>query len=164
MTPANLQNALIKRIKDALKEFPLRTTYNNPEPFKVYKQKVPESYSDEFDYSGEGKDNADYPFVTVKLAEGVKGECGGLQVTTIVLMVGVKNEDESGVGFEDALAAIEAILGDLNTNPIVDKKHTLTYPISWSVPEEDYHPYYFIGAELKFESMTLNELHPQNHI
>lgn len=159
MTPANLQNALIARIKDILKDFPLKTTYNDPKPFNIFKQKLPEKMLSEYDYSDEENSKDLYPYCVVKLASGIKEDNYSTQENNIQLILCVKNEDMEGTGFDDVLACMEAILGNLNLNPIVDKRYSLKYPVKWATVDEDTHPYYYIGIELNFETNTLKQVH-----
>ncbi|ARD47577.1 hypothetical protein [Sporosarcina sp. P33] len=159
MTPADLQNSAMKRIAEILKDFPLATGYNDLSPFKVYKQSIPEQTVDQYDYSdGQDAEKAIYPFVMVKLSSGEKKESSGEQQNYLQFVIGVKNEDLNGKGFDDALAAMQAIQMDIEQNPLIDKRFSLDYPITWATADENTHPYYFIGMETTWNSQTMTNL------
>ncbi|MEK4713471.1 hypothetical protein [Sporosarcina sp. FSL K6-5500] len=165
MTPADLQNKIMERLQEVLKDFPLRTGYNDLAPFKIFKQNVPEQHMDENDYS-EDKDSekALYPFVVVKLSNGLKEENHGTQENVVQLVIGIKNEDLGGKGFDDALAVMEAIMGDFNKDPLIDKRYVAKYPFSWATVEENTYPYYYVGIETMWESHTLINTNPGGFI
>lgn len=154
MTPADLQNELMKRIERILKDFPLKTPYNDPTKFKVYKQHPPEQDAEDHEDRDEWEKKI-YPFVSVKLLGGAKEANHTTQSEPILLMIGVKNDDINGKGFDDALAAAQAIINDLNQNPIVSKWYPLQYPVKWNPYDENTFPYYFVGIELAFELFTM---------
>lgn len=156
MAALNLRNALTARIGATLEKVPLKTKYNNPEPFKVFKQKIPEKLSSDFDYSQEGGDKALFPFCVVKLSDGMQEENTSMESITTQLIIGVKNEDPEGGGFDDVLVCMNAIKTDLNNNPIVNKKYLIKYPISWTTVDVDTHPYYYIALNLEFEANSIS--------
>ena len=161
MTPADLQNCLIERVKVALRHTPLPTVYNNPKPFQVFKQEVPEQHSDEIEYDDEGNmvnEDERFPFVCVKLMPGTQQANHEPLVQKVGLIIGVCNEDLERKGFDDAVTAMQAILNDINLNPIVDGRYSLQYPVNWNPHEEDTFPYFFIGIDLSFEMLSMKHL------
>ena len=159
MTPSDLQNQMIVRLRGVLEDFPLKTTYNDPAPFKIYKQNVPEKKVDEYDYSEDNESlNSLYPFAVVKLGPGFKPENDTTQENTIQIIIGVRNEDIDGSGFDDALAVMQAILNDFNSNPLINYQYVLKYPLSWTPTDENTHPFYYIGIETLWESHTTTNM------
>lgn len=156
MAALNLRNALMARVGETLKNVPLKTSYNNQDPFKIFKQKIPEKLSSDFDYSKEGGDKALFPFCVVKLSDGIQEENVSTEIITTQLIIGVKNDNPEGDGFDDVMACMSAIRADLNNNPIVNKKYLLNYPISWTTVDVDTHPYYYIALNLDFECNSIS--------
>lgn len=161
MAGLNLRSALMKRVAGVLEKVPLKTTYNDPESFKIFKQKIPEYLSNDFDktdidYSEEGGDKALFPFCVVKLSDGIQEENVSTEIITIQLIIGVKNKNPEGDGFDDVAVCMGAIRTDLNNDPIVDKKYLLKYPISWTTVDVDTHPYYYIALNLEFECNSIS--------
>lgn len=161
MTPADLQNELIKRIGVALAHTPLKTSYNDHKSFKVFKQDIPELHSSEIEYDEDGnqidEDNR-FPSVTVKLVDGEQEENHNPLIQKVALIIGVKNESLDGKGFDDAVAAMQAIVNDLNANPMINKRYPLKYPIRWIPYEENTFPHFFVGVDLSFELLTINNV------
>lgn len=159
MTAANIQNALARRLREILKDVPLKTPYNNLEPFKIFRHKIPERTSAKFDYSNEDTHNEVYPFCIVKINQGQKESNQSLEDIVLNIVIGVKNDGFEGEGFDDVMACIQAIWNDFNRNPILEKIYLFKYPLNWALDdsEEDRHPFYFGGIQLTFESMSLTQ-------
>lgn len=161
MSPADLQNKLIDRIKVALSTTPLPTLYNDPKPFNVYKQDAPEQHSAEIEYTEDGEmkeEDERFPFVVVKLMPGTKQANHEPLIQKVGLIIGVKNENLDRRGFDDAVTAMQVILNDLDANPIIDDRYPLQYPTIWNPHEEDTFPYFFLGVDLSFELRTIQNL------
>ncbi len=158
MTPADLQNELIKRLQILFTDFPLPTLENEKVTFNIYKQNVPEQMTSEFDYSDESgsTENSLYPFVVVKLDNGEKGSNFDMMGTKIQLIIGVRNEGFNGEGYEDVMSAMQLILNDFDKTPNVNQKALLEYPLKWVVHDENTYPHFFAGVESTWKSHTLN--------
>lgn len=160
MSAANVQLAVMKRVKEVLADFPLKTDYNNHDGFKIFKHKLPEQLTNEFDYSNEGNDNALFPFVVVKISDGQKESSHATQVNTVQLVIGVKNEGLEAQGDDDVLACIEAIWQSFNADPLIEQRYNVLFPMSWALSEEEMHPYYYGGIELKIDNMQMVQVEP----
>lgn len=159
MTVANIQNALVDRLAEILKDFPLKTSYNNQTPFKIFRHKIPERTSDKFNYSDEDTHDEVYPFCLVKIDQGQKESNESLEDNVLNILIGVKNEGLEGEGYDDVMACIQAIWNDFNRNPILENKYLFKYPLSWALDgsEEERHPFYYGGIQLTFESRSLTQ-------
>lgn len=159
MTVANIQNALVNRLTEILKDFPLKTSFNDPTPFKIFRHKIPERISDQFDYSDEDTHEEVYPFCLVKIDQGQKESNEKLEENVLNILIGVKNESFEGEGYDDVMACIQAIWNDFNHNPILEKKYLFKYPLSWALDgsEEERHPFYYGGIQLTFESKSMTQ-------
>lgn len=157
MTPADLQNNLIDRLRVLFENFPLQTEYNKgKKPFTIYKQNTPEQMSDEMDYSEEGDaDTKIYPFICVQLLGGEKEDNHTTQEEPILIMIATHNENLNREGFDDAVAAAQLIMNDINANPILDGRYVAKYPLRWKPHEEDLFPFFFVGIEVKYELLTV---------
>lgn len=161
MSPADLQNKLIKRIQEILSGFPLDTGYNNTKPFRVLKQNLPERLVETYDYRDEAEDEQRddlYPFVVVRLSNGIKQDNPSTLDNVVQLIIGVRNEDFEGGGFDDALSAMQEILNDFDRDPLIDRRYVLKYPVSWSTTDDSTYPYFYIGVETTWESHTFTNL------
>lgn len=160
MSAANVQLAVMKRLEEVLADFPLKTDYNNHDGFKIFKHKLPEQLTNEFDYSNGGNDNALFPFVVVKISDGQKESSHATQVNTVQLVIGVKNEGLEAQGDDDVLACIEAIWQSFNEDPLIEQRYNVLFPMSWALSEEEMHPFYYGGIELKIDNMQMVQVEP----
>lgn len=167
MTALNIQQALINRLTDILKDFPMKLSYNDHTPFKIFRHKLPEQLLDLFDYDEKDTHKDVYPFCVVKIDDGEKKTREDMGTTTLRVGIGVKNEDLEGKGYDDIVICITKILEDLNTNPILEKMYLLEYPINWKVDDggennED-HPFYHGVIALNFSSKSMQYLGGNKH-
>lgn len=160
MSAANVQLAVMQRLEEVLADFPLKTDYNNHDGFKIFKHKLPEQLTNEFDYSNEGNDNALFPFVVVKIADGQKESNHSPQINTIQLVIGLKNEGLEAQGDDDVLACIEAIFQSLNEHPLLAQRYNVVFPMSWALSQEEMHPYYYGGMEFSVDNLQMVQVAP----
>lgn len=171
MSPSDLQNEIMKRIRLLLEGIPLKTessiplSDNDTTPFKVFRQSLPESkfeykeyeeYRDEIEEGHQGDSDKDvYPFVIVNLPGGEKINPTEPQVEPVALLIGVKNEKEDNRGFSDVMEIAQMIMDDFNANPVVASLYMMRYPMSWRpYEEENTFPYFFAQVNLNFEIET----------
>lgn len=160
MTAANIQNALIVRLTDILKDFPLKLPYNSPTPFKIFKHKIPEKLASDIDYS-KGKKDAQsevYPFCLVKIDTGSKTANHDMEESVCNVVIGVENDGVEGEGYDDVLACIQAIWNDFNAKPLLDQRYQFAYPSSWVLDDgeaNDTHPFYYGVLQLRFKAMSM---------
>lgn len=169
MSPSDMQNEIMKRIRLLLKDVPLNTessiplSDNDTTPFKIFRQSLPESsfeHEEYQDYRNEDDeiDNSEkdvYPFVIVNLPGGEKLNPTEPQIEPVAFLIGVKNEKEDNRGFSDVVEIVQVIMDDFNSNPIVANLYVMKYPMSWRpYEEENTFPYFFAQVNLNFEIET----------
>lgn len=162
MSPSDLQNEIMKRLRDLLKDLPLDTegavplSNNDTTPFKVFRQHLPESLHDDNDYREEDEQDKDiYPFVAVNLPGGTKDSHTAAQVEPVDFLIGVKNKDMDNRGFSDLVEIVQVIMDDFNSNPIVADMYVMQYPMKWKpYEEENTFPYFFAQIYMNFEIET----------
>jgi len=162
LSPSDLQNLIMRRLREILKDYPLQTkgsiplSENDMTPFKIFRQHLPESLYDETDYRDEKEKDKDiYPFVCVNLPGGDKESNNSEQIEPVALLIGVKNEDINSKGFSDMVEAVQVIMDDFNRCPFVDNLYRMQYPMSWKpYEEENTFPYFFAQISMTFEIET----------
>lgn len=157
MTAANIQESLIQRLHDILKDFPLNLPYNDISPFKIFKHKIPERLNKMFDYSKKDTHDEVYPFCIVKIDTGEKKSNADMEKTTFNIIVGIKNEGLEGEGYDDVMACIQAIWNNFNENPLLERKYKFEYPLIWALDDEDSdtHPFYYGVIQVQFKSNSM---------
>ncbi|MER1986580.1 MAG: hypothetical protein ABS948_11880 [Solibacillus sp.] len=161
MTASNIQSALIHRLTEILKDFPLKLSYNDPAPFKIFRHKIPERLESKFDYTKKDTHNDVYPFCVVKIDTGSKAANHEMEVSAYNILIGVKNEGHDGEGYDDVMACIQAIWNDFNQNPLLHRRYKFEYPSDWALNDgetADTHPFYYGVVQLKFKSSTMQNL------
>lgn len=166
MTAANIQKSLIDRLGDILKDFPLKLSYNDPKPFKIFRHKIPERLNKKFDYSKKDTHDEVYPFCMLKIDTGAKSANTAMEETVINVVIGVKNEGHEGQGYDDVLACIQAIWNDFNADPLLERKYKFEYPSDWALDDgegTDTHPFYYGVVQLKFKSHGMQYIGGNTH-
>lgn len=162
MSPSDLQNEIMKRLRVLLENFPLDTkgavplSDNDTTPFKVFRQSLPETLHDMDDYREEDEKDKDvYPFAIVNLPGGQQESYGASQIEPIAILIGIKNKDRDNRGFSDVVEVVQVIMDNFNANPIVNDLYVMQYPIKWlPYEEENTFPYFFAQIEMRFEIET----------
>ena len=158
MTAANIQKSLMDRLGEILKDFPLKISYNDTTPFKIFRHKIPERLNKKFDYSKKDTHDEVYPFCVVKIDTGAKASNAEMQETVFNVVIAVKNEGHEGEGYDDVMACIQAIWNDFNADPLLERKYKFNYPSDWALDdgeERDTHPFYYGVVQLRFKSHTM---------
>ncbi|CEA05769.1 hypothetical protein BN1050_02642 [Metalysinibacillus saudimassiliensis] len=162
MSPSDLQNEIMKRLRNLTKDFPLDTksllplSDNDTTPFKIFRQTLPEMLHDMDDYRDEDEKDKDiYPFMIVNLPGGKQESRAANQIEPVQILIAVKNKDKDNRGFSDLLEAVQIVIDDFNENPIVNGLYDMQYPIEWMpYEEENTFPYFFAQVTLRFEIVT----------
>lgn len=160
MTVINIQESLINRLENILKDFPLKLNYNNQTPFKIFRHKIPERLNNKFDYSKKDTHDDVYPFCVVKIDTGEKKSNIEMEELGFNVIIGVKNEGMEGEGYDDVMTCIQDIWNDLNENPLLDRKYKFEYPLNWALDdgESDTHPFYYGVIQLRFRTHSMQYL------
>lgn len=155
MTALNVLDGLVERLEQSLKDFPLKLKANNPDPFKIFRHKIPERLNN--DYSKKDTHADVYPFCVVKIDRGKKEANVSNQDSIFNIIIGVKNEALEGEGYDDVMACIQKIWDDFNENPVVAKFHKIKYEIEWALDDndEETHPFYYGVIRLTIESPSM---------
>lgn len=141
MIPLELQDALLERVKDEIKNLLLKNINNERVPVKVFPQHLPNK-------SKTGNEDTDpYPCIIVRLATGNKSDENENGITVIQFIIGTVDRDSDNQGYRDAITVANKISENLQRNPMIKGKYELTLPINWAYSDEDAEPYYFTGFE-----------------
>jgi hypothetical protein len=144
MIPANLQSGLVKRLEDVLSNFKLKNPNNEEITINIYKQNLPQLDADD--------DISLYPYILVKLADGEIADVTSLHKIKVLLIIGIFDDSLESQGDQDVLNVIQKVLDDFKKNPLIDNKFDLSYPVRWTIHEEDVYPFFFGGIETYWET------------
>lgn len=144
MIPVNLQAGLIKRLKNEFKELRLKNPEGKEVGINIYEQNLPE-----LEY---GDDQSLYPYIIVKLVDGEIEDESSTHMIKVLFVVGVFDDSYDNQGYKDVTLILQKLISSFQTNPVVDKKFSLRFPLRWVVHDEDVYPYYFGGLETNWET------------
>ncbi|GAV24805.1 hypothetical protein ciss_07380 [Carboxydothermus islandicus] len=131
ITPVILIDELKAFIEEVVQNYRLETNQqNNVKPPQVVTGYLPPKNS--------GPD-PDFPFVIVRLAEGVDKEEGA--TVTVKIIVGAYSED-SQQGWRDAANMIQRIWQELFKRRVIARKFRVEYPMKFEIPEEQPYPHW----------------------
>lgn len=89
----------------------------------------------------------EYPFVIVRPRKGALNEHGEYKVR-IQLIVGTFSQEADG--HEYAILVFERMVRALQENPILDKRYTLDYPVTWALFDEQQYPFWQVVGEVSY--------------
>lgn len=137
MTEIDLQNE-IKRVLEK-NIFPKLSLFK-PQKMKVFLQDMP--ISTEFE---DDKDNEDryFPCCIVRFLDGKIKNASDPQITTIEIIVGIKDFDKDMSGYQNTVICLNRIRDYFLKNIGIRKKFRLVYPIEIGINTEVSAPYYF---------------------
>ena len=137
MTEIDLQNE-IKRVlkKNILPELSLF----KPNEMKVFLQDIP--ISTEFEDDDDNEDKY-FPCCIVRLLGGRIKTASEPQITTIEIVVGIKDFSKDMSGYQNTVICLDRIRDYFSENVGIHKKFRLVYPIETGINTEVAAPYYF---------------------
>ena len=144
MIPANLQTGLTNRLREIFSDFRLKNPNGEETNLNIYEQNLPQLDAD--------NDISFYPYIVVKLADGEVIDETSLHKIKVLFIVGVFDDALDNQGDKDIVSIIQKMMEGLQKNPIIEKKFTLSYPLRWTIHEEDVYPFYFGGVETYWET------------
>lgn len=154
MIPLDLQKGVVKRLEEVFEniqyEKPPKTgkkvdeETNSLRKVQVFSQKLPVK---------EGKNDTQFPFVLVKLVDGVQTDRSNPHIVQIAIYVGVYDESFENQGHEDVSLMLNKIIHAFETHPIVGGCFEVDFesPINWSIADENTEPFYYGGVSIHFE-------------
>lgn len=153
MIPVYLQKDLKERLESLFNGQLFESPDNLRVPLKVYQQHLPIIDSEE----EETDELSLYPYILVKLQEGTQESWTSPLVTPVDLVIGVFNEDKERIGYQDVVGILQKIQADFLSKPHMDNQFSLVSPPNWMIHDEDLHPFYFGGLELRFaQAININ--------
>ena len=154
MTATNLQDVLVKELKEVLKNFrhstqkqrgiqeePIRIKYN------VYAQDLPEKLSGE---------KSAFPYVIVRVQEGVYEDEKEQEVTTL-LLIGTHDDGLIPQGHRQVLNVISKIVERFRKNPMLAEYFIAKQDIRWNLQEEDTRPIFFGGLLIRWKIKAIEK-------
>lgn len=135
MTEIDLQNAVKAAIEDEI--LPKLTLFNE-KPVRVFLHDLPISteYEDE--------DDKYFPCCIVKLINGEIKTASDAQLTTIEIVIAIKDASEDMTGYQSLMILIQRIRDYFLRNAGIKGKFRLAYPVQWNISDE-YSAPFFLG-------------------
>lgn len=140
MTEIHLQET----IKEVLqKEIFSKLTIFKPGEMQVFLQDIP--LSTDFESENGDDDDKYFPCCVVKLRGGEIKTASAPQLTTVEIIVGVKDWAKDLTGYQSLMIIIQRIRDYFTEHFGIEGKFRLVYPIQWNIDEEVSAPY-FLGS------------------
>lgn len=166
MTPTFLQDDLQAELQKLFDGFYLDDPSSNRVPINVYKQFLPVPVAKEIPSTvtdmelEEGIYNAEavavpFPYIIVRLEDGIFDKIDREQTTHINLLFGVIDRNPDNQGYKDVLNMIQRITERFEKNPGLAGKYACLPPIEWALQEEGSYPYFFGGMAMTFETAPI---------
>ncbi|MCI2105407.1 MAG: hypothetical protein LKK00_01620 [Intestinimonas sp.] len=149
MTQEFLQDAIVEDLKGFFSRYQLTNSLGVEREIKVYPHDAPIRQGDD---EAQDPEAPPEPYVIVRTMGGGVQDENSPHVVEIVLVVCVYDRDPERQGYRDALHIVNEIYRHYAANGIVGKRYSLQYPIKWTTPDDDTHPYYFAAMALNFEA------------
>lgn len=149
MTEIDLIDGLAVEVKEALKNYRLRTAKENLVPINVYTQNLP--------LKKEKGDERQYPYVLICFDdESIETKESPMNVS-VYFIIGIIDKTEDKQGYRDVLQIANLIYQYLFRKGIIAKAFRPSYPFKIALQQEDTYPYYFGGIESVWEMPVIEE-------
>lgn len=101
-----------------------------------------------------------YPYAIVRIMDGKIEIIDGPQSVTVLIILGVYDENLQNQGHKDVLNMIQKIYERFAKNAILAGKYELLHPIEWTLQEEESYPYFIGGMALNFGTLAIRREDP----
>lgn len=160
MTVFQLQQDLAEEIETILSDMRFKNPAGSMVQMRAYRQDVPKRKQEikKGALMSEEEETEDpYPFCIVKAESG--GIFNGGQSVSIMLILGVFNDDEQNQGQQELLNAIHKIAERFIRNPVLKDRYMLDqrYGIEWILDDEDRYPYFVGGMTMKWDTFFVEK-------
>ena len=143
MIPLRLQDDLIAELKEILKDELFNNESYAPEdenskeyiPLNIFAQNLPLESSRE-------EENSLFPYMVVKLDNGVISDYASAHEVKIVIVLGIFDEEKDAQGHRDVLHIINMIYERFAKKPMLNNQYMAKLSFNWALQDEDTHPYY----------------------
>lgn len=137
---------LVSELQDLFTEAKFKTIDDKLKTISVYKQALPIPSSE--------KEPEPFPYIVVRTVDGGTTAPGKAEVVRVLLMIGIYDDNIQNQGYSDLMNVIEKIKNHFEEFPLLKCKYNRltseSYPLKWTLAEEDTYPYYFAGIEMSF--------------
>lgn len=164
MHPKALQEDLIKDLQELFEDYKLEApdARHGTRNIQVFAQELPIPERKEQEgippemlengLAGDVTENNPYPYIIVRILDGEIKDMRESQTVNILLLIGIYDNGNERQGHKKLLDIIAKIYDRYARKPVISKKHRLSWPISWTLQDEETHPYYFGGMEMQWET------------
>lgn len=143
MTEIDLQLDIQKVLTDEI--FPKLTIFQ-PGEMQVFLQDIP--LSTDF----EDEDDKYFPCCIVRLRGGKINTASEPQITTIEIIVCIKDWSDDMTGYQSLMVTLQRIRDYFSAAAGIREKHRLVYPIEFNINEEAATPYFIGNVVTKWQT------------
>lgn len=149
MTDIDLQNELVKRVKECLKSFTLSNNGEQPVHVNVYPQELPAKANI--------KDDKHFPYVLVCLDETeIRSEEEWIQ--SVYFSICIKDNNPNKQGHVDVANIMNRIVHVLMEERVIALKYRLKFPLLKQIPAQQKHPFYSGGIVTLWDMPNVMQL------
>lgn len=144
MTSNALHESLVEDLEKLLQHEQFENSRGELYDVQIFRQNLPIR-----------KSNEELPpeiYVQVCLTGGKISTEQTAETFNVVLIICVCDKNENRQGYVDALHVKDVIYQHYAVHDIVGRKFHLLHPIEWEIPDDDAHPFYFLGMSMQFEA------------
>lgn len=145
MTAAEFQRELIGEVEKILRDIQTQNTSGElVTGVKGYEQMLPIVEDDEEDES------QFFPYFIVKMGTGKTEDDESPWIVTTDIILGCYDNSAKTNGHRHILNMIQRICDRFAAEPLMNNKYRAEQNMEWALQDEDTHPFYFGGVEIKF--------------
>lgn len=166
-----LQDDLKTELEAIFEHFYLKDPNGRTSKIHVYEQSLPIPEADDIPdtvtdleleegtYNAQAKEMP-FPYILVRVQEGIIEKIDGDQAVDVNLLIGVYNHDRRNQGHKDVMNIIQKIYERFAKNAILANRYECVMPMEWALQEEESYPYFFGGMALRFETASIRREDP----
>lgn len=148
MTQEGLQDAIVANLRALFEHYKHVDNHGFERHIQVFSQDVPARQR--HDEAPDPSERIE-PYIVVRLEDGELSAPNEYQTVNVMLMICVRDSEESRQGHRDALHIVNEILLRYGANAVLDGRYHVKYPIRWAMQEEGRTSLYFAAVALQFE-------------
>lgn len=138
MTARNLQQAIIKDLRDLFSKRRYKDSEGNSVAINVFEHDVPERTSDDAPEA--------FPYIIVRITSGRIDTQTDPHKVSVMLLVGIYDESVNHKGCSTVVEILELIQSHYEGRPLLAGQFAFQDPFVWVTQDELSYPYYFGAA------------------
>lgn len=159
MAVESLQEAIERDLKHLFQGYMLKNSRGLERELQIYQQDLPIRVG--ADEDGPEQDPPE-PYIIVQTLGGETPGVDDEELTDMILLICIFDEDPMRQGYRDVLRIIHQIQRFYAAHRITGRRYEVQFPFSWAVNQEDQYPYFFGAVSMKFQGTTIFAEEPSN--